>query len=79
MVGQYKYTQGRASPTSTPLQGLPCSLSGWGGWSLAPHGDLSLVLLPGGRSGHHQGLFGVLKTNLGTTATWHGVWLKAAK
>lgn len=76
-AGSVQAHSGQGFPHINPTLGpfLAHFLDG-GGWSLAPHGDLSLVLLPAGGSGHHQGLFGVLKSNLGTMATWHGVWLK---
>lgn len=46
------------SPHHPLPRALPCPLSGCGGWRLAPHGELSLVLLPWGGSGHHRGILG---------------------
>lgn len=66
-------------PHHTLSRALPCPVSRGGGWSLGPRGELSLVFLPWGGSGHPQEHFGVLRTNLGTLATAHGVWLEGFK
>ena len=78
-MGQHKLTQGRDPPTSPPPQGPPLPPLWRGGWSLVPHGELSLVLLLWGGSRCHLGCFGVLKINLGTVATGHGVWLEQGR
>lgn len=52
--GSAQARSGQGSPHITPSPGpsFSPSLGGGGGWSLAPHGELSLVLLLWSRSGH---------------------------
>lgn len=74
---QHKHAQDRDPPTSPPPQGPPLSLSVWGGWSLAPHGELSLIRTPSGAFWGPQGQFGKRgHWGMGSGSRWKQVMVR---